>query len=81
MIELQNQVLRLRIEDANLIDENVINTEKSIEEPYKKRKWNRSKEHIENDDIYEVENILDHMIDDNGQAIFFCKTVRLWPHT
>lgn len=38
MIELQNQVLRLRIEDANLIDENVINTEKSIEEPYKKRK-------------------------------------------
>lgn len=38
MIELQNQVLRLRIEDANLIDENVINTVKSIEEPYKKRK-------------------------------------------
>ena len=61
MLDIQENFLNINIEDINMIyeEDDVINSEETIS---KKRKINKGKEKIHEENIYEVEKIINHML-------------------
>ena len=73
MLDIQEKFLDINIEDINMIyEDEVINKEEIVT---KKRKKTKGKEKVNKENIYEVEKIIDHMIDDKGKFIFYVKWV------
>ncbi|PHZ07156.1 uncharacterized protein RHIMIDRAFT_296154 [Rhizopus microsporus ATCC 52813] len=73
MRELQSKILNLNIEDIEKYSENNITyNEIEIDDIPKKRKRNQQNKNS-NENVYQVEKILDHMVDDNNKFIFYVK--------
>lgn len=71
MLELQSKVLDLNIEDIDMEDTNIESTD-SLKDVSKKRRRNQTRSKS-GDNIYEVEKIVDHMVDNNGKYLFYVK--------
>lgn len=73
MRELQSKILSLSIEDIEKYNENNDTYNKvEIDDIPKKRKRNQQNKNS-NENVYQVEKILDHMVDDNNNFIFYVK--------
>jgi hypothetical protein len=76
MLDIQDKFLDVNIEDMDVVDELEVDQLLVNDDINNKKKRKHNNKNKKENETYEVEKILDHMIDNNGKYVFYVK----WKH-